>query len=68
MLGISKWDAYNQYLAYHEGHGGFKRKTYNGKPWLIGVARKVKNSASGYAAQLKRCGDDLDNGWRFWPF
>ena len=23
-LGISKWDAYNQYLAYHEGHGGFE--------------------------------------------
>jgi len=22
---------YNQYLAYHEGHGGFKRKTYNQK-------------------------------------
>lgn len=27
-LGVSKWDAYKQYLAYHEGHGGFKRKTY----------------------------------------
>ena len=32
-LGISKWDAYNQYLAYHEDHGGWKNKSYNKKPW-----------------------------------
>ena len=25
---LSKLDAYNQYLAYHEGHGGFRRKSY----------------------------------------
>ena len=25
---ISKQDTYNLYLAYHEGHGGFNRKTY----------------------------------------
>jgi hypothetical protein len=25
-LGISKWDAYNQYLAYHEGHGGYSAR------------------------------------------
>ncbi|WP_207060604.1 transglycosylase SLT domain-containing protein [Motiliproteus sp. SC1-56] len=67
MLGISKWDAYNQYLAYHEGQGGFKRKTYNRKPWLLGVARKVKDNAYRYAVQLKRCEDDLDSPW-FWPF
>ena len=54
-LGISKWDAYNQYLAYHEGHGGWKRKTYNGKPWLIKVARKVENYARTYGAQLQQC-------------
>jgi len=54
-LGISKWDAYNQYLAYHEGHGGWKRKTYNRNPWLIKVSQKVKRRASRYAAQLKHC-------------
>ena len=32
QLGISKWDAYNQYLAYHEGRGGFSRNTYRAKP------------------------------------
>jgi hypothetical protein len=67
-LGISKWDAYNQYLAYHEGHGGWKRKTYNRKKWLPKVARKVERRAARYAAQLKRCKDDLDDGsgWWFW--
>jgi len=66
-LGISKWDAYNQYLAYHEGHGGWKRKTYLKKPWLMKVARKVEGYAKTYAAQLKRCEDDLDS-WSLWPF
>ena len=65
-LGISKWDAYNQYLAYHEGHGGYKRKTYKKKPWLMKVARKVDNRAKSYHTQLSRCEDSLDTGW--WPF
>lgn len=67
-LGISKWDAYNQYLAYHEGHGGFKRRTYNNKQWLIGVARKVEGYSKTYAAQLAACEDDLDSGFSLWPF
>ncbi len=65
-LGISKSDAYRQYLAYHEGHGGFKRKTYNKKPWLIKVAKKVASRASTYKTQLDRCEDRLDRGW--WIF
>ena len=67
-LGISKWDAYNQYLAYHEGHGGFKSKSYNKKPWLVKVARKVKKRAQSYRAQLARCREELDSRWHFWPF
>jgi len=65
-LGISKWDAYSQYLAYHEGRGGFERKTYKSKPWLIKVAQKVKRRASIYNRQLKRCKSKLDDrvdGW-----
>jgi len=54
-LKISKWDAYGQYLAYHEGHGGYKRKTYLKKKWLMQVAKKVKANASRYAQQLKQC-------------
>lgn len=53
--GISKWDAYNQYLAYHEGHGGYARGTYNSKAWLKRVARRVDNTSKTYAAQLKTC-------------
>ncbi len=64
-LGISKSDAYNQYLAYHEGHGGFKRKTYKKKAWLVKVARKVDARAKSYRAQLKQCEDSLDKGWWF---
>lgn len=65
-LGISRSDAYNQYLAYHEGHGGFQRKTYNGKPWLLKVARKVDDRARAYRAQLQKCEDELDDGsWFF---
>ena len=46
---ITKSDTYNQYLAYHEGHGGFKKGTYKSKEWLIEVARKVKIRADRYA-------------------
>lgn len=66
MLGLSKSDTYNQYLAYHEGHGGYKRKTYNQKPWLIKVAKKVENRAGLYQAQLAQCESRLDSGWTLW--
>ena len=55
MLGISKWDAYNQYLAYHEGHNGFQRGSYRRKTWLQQVARRVDTDARVYGAQLRRC-------------
>ncbi|EPJ45072.1 MAG: hypothetical protein OFPI_37780 [Osedax symbiont Rs2] len=66
MTGVSKWDAYGQYLAYHEGRGGYKRKSYNKKPWLLGVAKKVRTRAATYTTQLKSCKADLDSrssGW-----
>jgi len=55
LAGISKWDPYNQYLAYHEGQGGFKRQSYASKGWLIDVARRVDRTAKEWGAQLKRC-------------
>ena len=67
-LGISKWDAYNQYLAYHEGHGGWKKKSYNKKQWLIGVAKKVERNAQMYGAQLKNCKSSLGSSSWWWPF
>ena len=52
---VSKWDAYNQYLAYHEGQGGFQKGSYKNKKWLIDVANKVNQTAILYASQLKKC-------------
>ncbi len=55
QVNVSKWDAYNQYLAYHEGRGGFKKKSYEGKQWLIQVAEKVARNAKKFSTQLKAC-------------
>lgn len=62
-LNISKWDARQQYLAYHEGHEGFRRKTYQNKRWLKKVARKVDAKAKTYRSQLATCRDQLDRSW-----
>ena len=51
-LGIAPGDARNQYLAYHEGHAGYRRGSYNGKPWLLRVAARVDERADRYARQL----------------
>jgi hypothetical protein len=67
-LGISRWNAEGQYLAYHEGHTGYKQKSYRKKPWLMKVAKKVKRNASRYYTQLKKCRSRFDNDWSFWPF
>lgn len=48
-------DARRQYLAYHEGHTGYARESYNSKPWLLDVARRVESRAERYRAQLASC-------------
>jgi len=53
--GIAKTDAYNNYLAYHQGHTGYKRGSYKSKRWLLGVASKVSARAKRYGAQLESC-------------
>ena len=65
-VGISKWDPYNQYLAYHEGQGGWKRKSYRRKNWLKETARGVEYRAEEWGQQLRVCEDGLDSGW--WIF
>lgn len=52
---IAKSDVYNQYLAYHEGHRGFARRTYQQKPWLMQRAQQARQQADRYRAQLHRC-------------
>ena len=54
--GIALNDARNLYLAYHDGHTGFSRGTYNSKPWLLGVADRVASRAVMYHQQLQSCG------------
>ena len=57
--GIPRTDAYPLYLAYHEGVGGYQRKSYLKKPWLLNVAQKVKAKAQTYAMQLNSCQGSL---------
>jgi hypothetical protein len=66
-LGIKLGDAYNQYLAFHEGHGGFQSRSFNKKPWLQAVAQKVSRRAKMYEQQIKGCKSSLEKK-RFWLF
>ena len=59
-------DPYNLYLAYHEGHGGYNRKTFEQKPWLKDVAVKVRNQSKRYEAQLRNC--KVPSTSCVWPF
>ena len=58
LLKISKKDVYRQYLAYHEGWGNYKNYKNNQK--VIILATKVKNQASEYKKQLKKCQKKLN--------
>jgi hypothetical protein len=55
VLGISLNDARNQYLAYHEGRTGYRRGTYNSKPWLLRVSGEVADRSRVYQQQLRNC-------------
>ena len=54
-LNIRKSDAYNLYLAYHEGINGYARKNYKSKSGLLKSAKQVGNKASTFKKQLKKC-------------
>ena len=60
IVGISKNDYYNQYLAYHEGQGGWKKESYLEKNWLMEVAKTVERNAKMYNNQLKGCEQKLN--------
>lgn len=53
--GVGLKDVKNQYLAYHEGLGGFESSSFLAKPWLITIADKVAHRALEYQKQLLRC-------------
>ena len=60
ILGIPQNDFFNQYLAYHEGHGGWKKKSFSTKKWLIDVAKNVESTGNKYNNQLKQCENELN--------
>ena len=63
---IKRNDTYHLYLAYHEGHGGFERRSFNKKLWLKKVAKKVSARAIKYRKQYQHCQKQLeDTGWFF---
>ena len=53
LLKISKKDAFRQYLAYHEGWGGYKNYKNNQK--VIVLAKKVEKQSNKYKTQLQDC-------------
>ncbi len=68
IVGISKNDYYNQYLAYHEGHNGWKQKTFLKKKWLLTVAKNVESNAKMYNNQLSKCEKKLNKKGLFGIF
>lgn len=67
QLGLGSTDYKAHYLAYHEGHGGYRRATFRGKSWLMQAADKVEANGRRYEHQLKTCERRL-NGADWWPF
>lgn len=53
--GVSRRDARNQYLAYHEGRTGYLRGSHNSQAWLLAYADRVANLERVYSDQLRRC-------------
>lgn len=68
LTGLSKWDAYGQYLAYHEGWTGYRNRSYAAKAWLVRVARQVQARAERFGAQYRACEADLNRGGFFGLF
>lgn len=66
--GIAMSDAYNQYLNYHEGWGGYARGSHRQKRWLLQSARRVSENATVYRAQLAKCEKRFQRGVPFLPF
>ena len=55
LLGISKNNAYLQYLAYHQGQAGFKTGAYKTKSGSLKVAKKTSYNKKKFDGQLKKC-------------
>lgn len=66
--GVALDDAYGQYLAYHEGWGGYAEGSYRGKDGVVAAAESVSRNAARYRAQLDRCERRFRRGIPLVPF
>ena len=55
MIEHNPYDAATFYLAYHDGIGGFKKKTYLKKKWLLDKSKKVQKLSNKYRSQINKC-------------
>lgn len=70
QLGIPFSSPRQLYLAYHEGRGGYARRSYEQKPAIQSLAQRVQNRAFRYDNQLKQCEAEFQcwRWYQFWPF
>jgi hypothetical protein len=54
--GIPLHDAYNLYLAYYAGHGGYQRGVWRNNSGMQNAAARAARMADQYAAQMRQCG------------
>lgn len=54
-IGHNPYDAGTFYLAYHDGIGGYKKKTYLKKKWLMDKSKDVQRLANKYRVQINKC-------------
>ena len=69
-LGISKNNARHLYLAYHEGHTGYRRRNWENNQTLLRATSRVERTAQNYAAQLDECEERFQcrRFWEIGPF
>ncbi len=69
-LGISKQNPEHLYLAYHEGHTGYRRGHWQNRPTVQRSAARVNRFANEYNSQLPACEADLRcrRFWQVGPF
>ncbi|WP_228289145.1 transglycosylase SLT domain-containing protein [Marinobacter salinisoli] len=69
-LDVGFSDPFQLYLAYHEGRGGFSRRTFDQKPAIVGLAKRVRSRAFRYDNQLQACEQEFQcwRWYQFWPF
>lgn len=55
QLNLPRDDAYALYLAYHQGRGGYARRSFERSPRLMAYAQKVAQTHQRYREQLRSC-------------